>query len=619
MGVADSLFTDWYNVGSDYQARHKANAELIKQLLNSHDERITGVVGGTTMPEGLQEIFDRRGIVGKGSYDFSEGVLSGPNYYLNVAAGAYLPGAGQQLRRKTTATDISMSGQSTGTYYVNIGSDGTPTVESSADTSTARSFYWNDTTKAVSSKALYTGVNILLDGDDFADCLDSTFKSKSFTSLAARLEEIEEETDQWGAYYAEDPDNHSGLNFYYKAGKVRNDATITDTAAGSVALTDDTTNYVEVDPSTGTVSDNTTGFTSGKIPLFQVVTASGSISTVTDKRTSAITSGSGGSSHTQGTDLGTTSDEFTIDSDATGTPTGKAGIAVENGDNDNALVKFDRADGKWKWSVDGGTNWKEFYDPADIGSQELSRYVPIDDPPQAHLETGRSSSSAYEDLDLSSYFTQADLGVRLVTLAVFFNDTSPGSSVNVKFRRKGAAGAPAKSMTVWSGGGTDPGVIHVEPDSNGEIQFYVTASGTGTADLEIYLLNYVAKVTGVGTQEKTLTKTGISVPAGSSTSQDITGWCNRALVHHLKITETGGSAVDTYDIEIFGKDTKLAADLMYKAEGIDPTLDSRIWEDWEPWWFKDKDTTKELHIKITNNDASNAATFTLFVEAEAFN
>lgn len=87
---------------------------------------------------------------------------------------------------------------------------------------------------------------------------------------------------------------HSGLDFAYGAGRVRSDNTITDTVAGTVTLADDTTNYIEVDPSDGTVSDNAVGFTAGSIPLYTVVTAASAISTVTDKR--AFLPGTSGSS-----------------------------------------------------------------------------------------------------------------------------------------------------------------------------------------------------------------------------------------------------------------------------------------------------------------------------------
>lgn len=84
--------------------------------------------------------------------------------------------------------------------------------------------------------------------------------------------------------FAQDPDTTSGLTFGYKAGALRDDDSIISVSAGTVSLTDDATNYVEVD-SSGTVSANTSGFTIGQIPLHEIVTSSGSISSVTDKRT----------------------------------------------------------------------------------------------------------------------------------------------------------------------------------------------------------------------------------------------------------------------------------------------------------------------------------------------
>jgi hypothetical protein len=75
----------------------------------------------------------------------------------------------------------------------------------------------------------------------------------------------------------------TGLTGGYKAGSVRFDNTITDVSAGTVSLTDDATNYIQIN-SSGTVSRNTTGFTSGQIPLRTVVCASGAQTTSTDKR-----------------------------------------------------------------------------------------------------------------------------------------------------------------------------------------------------------------------------------------------------------------------------------------------------------------------------------------------
>ena len=81
-----------------------------------------------------------------------------------------------------------------------------------------------------------------------------------------------------------DEGTHTGLDFSYGAGLVRDDNIISTTNAGTVTLTDDSTNYIEVDPSSGVVSANTTGFTEGQIPLYEAVTVSGEITVITDRR-----------------------------------------------------------------------------------------------------------------------------------------------------------------------------------------------------------------------------------------------------------------------------------------------------------------------------------------------
>lgn len=93
--------------------------------------------------------------------------------------------------------------------------------------------------------------------------------------------------------FQEQPADHSGLDFAYGAGMVRDDNNVTAVAASTVTLTDATTNYIEV-TGAGSVSANTTGFTTGRIPLFTVVTAAGAISTVTDRRAFLMLPGLGG-------------------------------------------------------------------------------------------------------------------------------------------------------------------------------------------------------------------------------------------------------------------------------------------------------------------------------------
>lgn len=94
------------------------------------------------------------------------------------------------------------------------------------------------------------------------------------------------------------PGAHSGLNFAYGVGIARADNAVARVDAGTVSLTDDATNYIEV-TTAGVVSANTTGFTAGRIPLFTVTTASGAITAVQDDR--CFFNVGGGSASTWGT------------------------------------------------------------------------------------------------------------------------------------------------------------------------------------------------------------------------------------------------------------------------------------------------------------------------------
>jgi len=74
-----------------------------------------------------------------------------------------------------------------------------------------------------------------------------------------------------------------GLNLTVRSGRIRDDNTVTDKSDQTVALTDNSTNFVELN-NLGVASANTSAFTSGSTPISQVVTASGAITSITDKR-----------------------------------------------------------------------------------------------------------------------------------------------------------------------------------------------------------------------------------------------------------------------------------------------------------------------------------------------
>jgi len=187
-----SLFKAFVQGMTDYIVKHNANYTLVETNLNYLLGMVTGQMGGDfAVPPGLKEIFDRQGLIGIGSYDFSEGTLTGPSYNLAFAAGAYWSGATGNFRSMAAAIDVSMAGQDSDTYYVYLDASGYPAVSTSVQTDTIWQFEWNSGTHVVSAKALYAGVGILFDGDDYADQLTSAARSKSFTKVADRLEEIE--------------------------------------------------------------------------------------------------------------------------------------------------------------------------------------------------------------------------------------------------------------------------------------------------------------------------------------------------------------------------------------------------------------------------------------------
>lgn len=79
----------------------------------------------------------------------------------------------------------------------------------------------------------------------------------------------------------------SALSFAFKSGSFHDGkGGLVEIAAGTVSLTNNATNYVELDPSDNTVKANTTAFTSGRLPLYQVVTSGGTFTpeNVTSKR-----------------------------------------------------------------------------------------------------------------------------------------------------------------------------------------------------------------------------------------------------------------------------------------------------------------------------------------------
>jgi len=610
-----------FAASTSYVADHESNYTSIETAINALYAAVQGTGGSAGTDQRVNELYDtRNGIFGKASYKPVAATLSPSPYDLTVAAGAYW--SGTEYRNKATSTTIALLSFSTGTLYLQVPTGGVPTVATSATGDTVWQFAWDDTTHVVSAVTLYSTAEILFDGDDYANAI------AGYEDLTARLAALDAVSSFIGGQYAEDAGSHSGLDFAFFGGYVHNDNVVTNTAAGSVTLTNNDTNYVELNISSGAVSANVTSFTSGYIPLFVVTTSGGSISVVTDNRTWARGGGTG--SHAQNTDLGTDSADFKLLRTATGAPSSNATFSVERGDENDVNIRWNETDDQWEFTNDGVT-WTAIGTGSggDLGSQELTKYVPFEDPTAILELTSQDTSLDYVQLDIgptgSNVISSAPQGCSGVVVRVQFWDSAPGAGVNAKFRQYGGTAAPTKAYTVWGGTNEEDGVMTlILPGDDGNdpatigFEYYLTASGSGTANVRVFLLGYFQRVTGVGTQTKTKSYTGLAVSAASSQTFDKTAFLTRGLIYNLTITETGGTMTGTYDVEIYAKDTFLAADLLYQAVAIDATAGSGVYTDRLPFMYLDSDSTSELHVKIINNDGSFGGTFTLDLTAEQF-
>lgn len=80
----------------------------------------------------------------------------------------------------------------------------------------------------------------------------------------------------------------TGLVWGYYGGTLLINGVLTQISNSTLSLTASTTNYIEANPASGAVSSNTTGFTAGYWPLYQVVTGTSTVTSWTDYRQQAV-------------------------------------------------------------------------------------------------------------------------------------------------------------------------------------------------------------------------------------------------------------------------------------------------------------------------------------------
>lgn len=615
-----SLYLDFANGMDDYIARHIANYSRIQTCLDYLNAVAGGGAALLDVPSGLQQIFDRNGIIGRESYEITNATLGSP-YNLVIPGGAAW--INSVFYSKETSTTIAMGGFATGTYYVNLDGAGNPSVSASTSGATIWQFSWNQGSHVISAAAIYSGIAVLFDGDDYNDCLSSEVFEETFTSLADRLEYIETILNTVGntlTDYVYDEAASSGLDFYYKGGKVRNDNVVTTTVDGYVTLANNDVSYIELNPADGVVSANTTGFTTGKIPLYQVTTSGGAITEALDKRAwLSAGSGEGGAGHTQNTDTGSTSPDFTLNQDEAGAPSENIRLRANRGTSPTVDIRWNEALDRWEYTNDGSTYNELGATTIDLGAQEISKFVPLENPPLVLEEMNRASSEDYEEIDLTASLADAEDIAIGVALRVEFFDTDDSIDYNVRFRKGGSIETPLVANTIYTAAKKDfsrPQVLVIPSSLTNTIEFFVSASGADTASVRVYLLGYFKQIVGVGTQNKAFTQTGLSAPQNATTEFELTGFVNRALIRHFEIVQTGPTLGTTFEVRVYGKDTFLAADLQYEVVTIPG--DGTVWKDILPWFYCNEDGNKKLYMTIKNNAADIDGTFDLVIKAEQF-
>lgn len=622
--MAISLVKVFSGGSTTYVEDHESNYTTLEENINTLLNVLGSANGGPlAVPAGLQEIFDRNGVIGKGSYRFAEGSIGG--FLLTVPPGAAW--LGNVFRKNSASQTVDLTGLPDGVLYLDVSTGGIASAETASGASTLYNFTWASGTTTISSRTLLTG--ILFDGTDYNDVLSSTALATNYESLAERLEDAEARLGTLGSFYMQDLGTTTGLTFGYKAGRVRNNNVVTDTASGTIALPPSTTNnYIQVNPSTGVVSANTTGFTSNFVPLFRITSAASTLSVIDDKRTWAALGGGGGGGHAQNTDTGTDGIRFDL---VLGQSTGStnAAFGVDRGSDPTVEVRWNETSNVWEFTNDGSV-----YSPIgnlDLGVQELSKLVMLEEPLLATEVLNISTAASYTLVDLTSaseLLPAAVFGVSGIIYRVQYWDDAASLTTNVKFRKPiNPATSPAVAFNVQAkltGDHDEQALTELIIEGEGVdasdtlhqgFEYLATTSGAGTGHLRVYMTGFFAKVSGVGTQDKDLIFASHTVSPSTETDFNLTSFINRGLVHKFKVEETSGNPVAGYNVKLYSRDTFASSTLLYQVDSIDPAT---AYEDYLPLWVEDLDLTSELHLRINNTDGSNTGVYTVTIDVEQF-
>lgn len=603
---------------TNYVAKVNNDMNVIAQALNAQEGQITAVQGGGGGGGGVDQIYKDSGIIGVSSFQMTLNSNTG----ISFTSGAVWHLATGQVAKNTSTTLLQFAGKAADTYHLYVDTAGNILFSTASADMTMYEIDFG----APSFTILTRVVQYLFDGGDYASVLSSeVFGSQ--VNLAARLSAIEGAV-QLDTMFAQK--TVSGLTWDFKSGRTRAGATILSAASGTITLSTAATHYIEVDPTTASVSYTSEGgFTESYIPLRIISTAGAAVVSNLDQRTWVIKAFSGGAD-TVLANSGTPDLIWKYNRGGACTVS-DAGLTVIRGSHTNVEIRWNETTDKWEFTNDG-TSYAEFGQVAgiDLGRGQMTRFTavvsqplilalvdvdPTSDPPDAGLPTFSLSAHISTTTNAAMFRgvitdSNADLMSSTSQYGVLF----AMDSANLTTVPGQMMFATKTSMFVAT--------TMVTPVSGDSIVYRIDASSDASLTADVALVGFWDLVTGVGTQLVSATANcGATTNLSTNTSTtsfvlsfaDFSAIANRAMVYFLKTSSTL-PAGSLYDIEIYGSHGGNVDQLLFQAINIDG---SAAYTTRMPFNYRDEASNSKVYMLVSNNGLS-AALLTFEWHGERF-
>lgn len=594
-----------YSAGSvDYVNKINSDHAAIEAALNNLEANV-GAAGGGGTTNVLDEIWNTSAIIGASSYRHT----LNSDTHLSFTSGSVWHYGSKTRGRQTSAQLLNFVGKASGTYFINADTAGNLTISTASAAVNIYKVYFSANSFGSAERL----VPYLFDGADYSGVQSSvTFGSQA--TLTDRLSSIEN-TLTLDALYAQK--TASGLTWDFKAGRVRANNVVTETASGTVTLSASQTHYIEV-TTAGVISYATGGFTSGNVALRLISTDATTIVSNLDKRAWAIDAGSGAGGTGALTNSGTTDGKWGLyqNTGATSAPVSTATFEVDRGSQTTVALRWNETTDKWEFTNDG-TSYVEMgsINSLNLGTGTYTRFTAIISQPVVLNLTGQNSTGAppYAGLSISAHVSTSTKSIMLRGYAIDSNPaTSITSSFGVRFFRDSATLTNDPAAMIYA----SPASLVINQMilvavSDQQLVYELVTSSNASLDTKVALVGFFDEVTGVGTQLLSATiASNVQVSVGSNAFSLVfatfSAVANRAMIFFLETSCTIGAG-SLYDVEIYGSNLTVTSQLEFQARGIDA---SAIYTTRLPWMYRDLASNKIVYLSVSNAGAS-AGLFTL--------